>query len=119
MVMRVERKRLAAEIFSSRRDRDAAFTGMESGFGEPAWDMLLILYIADAEGGTLTTQELLAAAHVEKEIAEPFIGWLISKGLAGFGEEEGTVRLLAAGRDMMDDYLDRRGGRGHDKKFMH
>ena len=110
---------MAAEIFVERRDRDAVFVDVDGGFGEPAWDMLLILYILDAEDKPATRQELLVAAHVEREIAEPYIGWLISKGLAGFGDEEGTVRLRDAGRRMMDAYLDRRGMRGDDRKFMH
>lgn len=118
-MIRAERKRLAAEIFISRRDRDAAFPGMEGGFGEPAWDMLLVLYIADAEGGALPTKELLRAAHVESEIAQPYVTWLIAKGLAGYVDDTGIVRLLDAGREMMDGYLDRRGTRGRDRNFMH
>ncbi|WP_394662277.1 hypothetical protein [uncultured Sphingomonas sp.] len=118
-MMRGERARMAADIFASRRDRDAAFVGLEGGFGEPAWDMLLVLYITDAVGRCATRQELLVAANVEHAIAEPYIGWLISQGLAGFGEEDGTIRLLDAGRVMMDAYLDLRGMRGRDKKFIH
>lgn len=117
--MRGERARLAADIYSSRRDRDKIFVSVDGGFGEPAWDMLLILYIMDAGGRAATTNELLAAPNVPRDIAEPFIGWLVSQGLAGFGEVQGTVRLLEAGREMMDAYLDKRSGRGHDKKFMH
>ncbi len=118
-MMRGERARLAADIFTSRRDRDNAFVSVDGGFGEPAWDMLLILYIMDAGGRVATTRELLAAPNVPRDIAEPYIGWLISQGLAAFGEQDGTVRLLDAGRAMMDAYLDKRGGHGHDKKFMH
>lgn len=119
MVMRAERARLAADIFASRRDRDTVFTSVDGGFGEPAWDMLLVLYILDAVGKAATTQELLIAPNVPRDIAEPFIGWLVSQGLAGFGEVQGTVRLLEAGREMMDAYLDKRSRGGHDKKFMH
>lgn len=118
-MMRGERARLAADIFASRRDRDAAFVGHASGFGEPAWDMMLVLYITDAVGRGATRQELLIAANVEREIAEPYIGWLIAHGLASDDGDDGTVRLLDAGREMMDAYLDRRDMRGRDKKFMH
>ena len=96
------------------KDRRADALEWLKRFGDP-----YSTSIVDAEGKVATRQELLVAAHVEREIAEPYIGWLISKGLAGFGDEEGTVRLLDAGRTMMDAYLDRRGMRGHDKKFMH
>lgn len=118
-MMRGERARLAADIYNSRRDRDSVFTGVDGGFGEPAWDMLLVLYILDAAGKAATTKELLTAPNVPYDIAEPFIGWLVSYGLAGFGEVQGTVRLMDAGREMMDAYLDKRAGRGHDRKFMH
>ena len=117
--MRGERARMAAALFAARRERDNIFGSVDGGFGEPAWDMLLILYIMDAGGREATSRELLAAASVEYQIAEPYIGWLISTGLAGSGEEADTVRLLDAGREMMDAYLDRRSGRGHDRKFMH
>jgi len=118
-MMRAQRARLAADLYASRRDRDRIFVSVDGGFGEPAWDMLLILYIMDAGGRAATTNELLAAPNVPRDIAAPYIGWLVSKGLAAFGEVDGTVVLLEAGREMMDAYLDRRSGRGHDKKFMH
>ena len=117
--MRGERARRAAQLYASRRQRDRVFVSVDGGFGEPAWDMLLILYIMDAGGRQATIRELLAAAPVERQIAEPYIGWLVSRGLAAFGEGRETVRLLEAGREMMDAYLDTGGGPGHDRKFMH
>ncbi len=117
-MIRVERARLAAEMYAARRERDAAFAGIEDGFGEPAWDMLLLLYIADAEGRAATRAELINAASVEVAIAEPYIGWMISQALAA-EDETGAIRLREPGRAKMNAYLDRLSTRRNDRKFMH
>ncbi|QXT34317.1 hypothetical protein KV697_10770 [Sphingomonas sanguinis] len=102
-----ERARLAADIFASRRTRDDVFTGLLDGFGEPAWDMLLILYIADHGGATQTPSELVEATRVEAATAAPYITWLKSQGLVQVDGDE--VSLTDIGRKRMDAYLDRRG----------
>lgn len=117
-MIRVERARIAAEMYAARRERDAAFAGIEDGFGEPAWDMLLLLYVADAEGRAATRAELIAGTNVEPSIAERYILWLISQALAAEGDA-GAVRLHDPGRAKMDAYLDRLGTRRNDRKFMH
>lgn len=117
-MIRVERARIAAEMYAARRERDAAFVGIEGGFGEPAWDMLLLLYVADAEGRAATRAELITAANVEEAIAVPYIGWMISQALAA-EDDTGAIRLREPGRAKMDAYLDRLGTRRNDRKFMH
>jgi hypothetical protein len=117
-MIRVERARIAAEMYAARRERDAAFAGIEVGFGEPGWDMLLLLYVADAEGRAATRAELFAGTNVEASIAERYILWMISQALAAEAGA-GAVCLREAGRAKMDAYLDRLGTRRDDRKFMH
>ncbi|APX64583.1 hypothetical protein AV944_00525 [Sphingomonas sp. LK11] len=102
-----ERARLAANIFASRRTRDEVFTDLLGGFGEPAWDMLLVLYIADYAGTTQSASDLVEATRVEAPTAKPYIGWLMSQGLVKVDDDD--VTLTDEGRKRMDAYLDRRG----------
>jgi hypothetical protein len=104
-----ERARIAADIYASRRTRDEMFTDIHDGFGEPAWDMLLCLYIADFAGATQTAADLVHATHVEIATAKPYLGWLASQGLIQVDHEE--VVLLQRGKDRMDAYIDRLGMR--------
>ena len=60
---------MAAQLYASRRQRDRVFVSVDGGFGEPAWDMLLILYIMDAGGRQATIRELLAARGWEQRAA--------------------------------------------------
>ena len=106
-MIRSERVRLAADIYASRRTRDEVFTDLLGGFGEPAWDMLLALYIAEHSGLTQTASELVKATQVETETAAPYILWMKSQGLVDIDGDE--VRLREAGRKRMDAYLDRQG----------
>lgn len=117
-MIRVERARIAAEMYAARRERDAAFVGIEDGFGEPAWDMLLLLYVADAEGRAATRAELIAGTNVDAAVTERYIKWMTSQALAA-EEDSGAVRLREPGREKMDAYLDRLGTRRNDRKFMH
>lgn len=117
-MIRVERARIAAEMYAARRERDAAFAGIEDGFGEPAWDMLLLLYVADAEGRAAPRAELIAGTNVEASIAERYITWMTSQALAA-EDDAGAVRLREPGRVKMDAYFDRLGTRRNDRKFMH
>lgn len=115
-MLREERARMAAAIYADRRDRDLLFAGYGDGLGEPAWDMLLMLYMRDAVGLPVTAGDLVAATGRPAELAWPFLGWLKSQNLialAGIGREaDDAVTLQDEGRALMDAYLDRRGGEG-------
>lgn len=51
--VRAAKAEVAREIYTQRRRRAALF-GSADLFGEPAWDILLDLYIAEAEGKTVS-----------------------------------------------------------------
>lgn len=107
---------MAAAIYADRRDRDLLFAGYGEGLGEPAWDMLLMLYMRDAVGLPVTAGDLVAATGRPAELAWPFLGWLKSQdliALVGIGKDpDDVVTLQDEGRALMDAYLDRRGGEG-------
>ena len=62
-----ERERLARIIVRSRQQRAASFPAIV--FGEPGWDMILQLYIADCAGRPVDVSSLCAATGVAKTTA--------------------------------------------------
>ena len=62
-----------------RRWRDAAFG--QDLFGEPAWDMLLTLFLAHEEGRHVTVSSLCSQTPVPVSTAHRWMLVLIGKGL--------------------------------------
>lgn len=110
--MTADRAQLAARLYADRRDRDEVFGGASAGFGEPAWDMLLQLYVFEAAGRRCTSADLISAAGVEAALAAPFLRWLTTYGLirvsAGIGPEDAEVQFEPVGRTRLEAFLDRR-----------
>lgn len=71
--------RLACDIYSTRRERQRYLD--DSLFGEAAWDMLLLLYWADAHGHGLNTNILTRATGAPNSAALRWLKVLESKGL--------------------------------------
>jgi len=65
-------------ILQARRKRDTFFAGIE--FGEPAWDMLLDLYVAHCEGANVSISSLAAASAVPQTTAMRWIETMVAKG---------------------------------------
>lgn len=95
----------AVGLQRSRRLRDDVFGSHASGFGEPAWDMLLDLFIADAQGARSTAAELASREHVEATTGHTFLRWLASRGLVMIAGDD--VALEERGRELMLAYLER------------
>ena len=70
----------ARNIYRGRRMR-AGVIGDESLFGEPAWDLLLDLFIAEAEGKRLSVTAACIGAAVPTSTALRWIVILESRGL--------------------------------------
>ncbi|MDH7639230.1 MarR family winged helix-turn-helix transcriptional regulator [Sphingomonas oryzagri] len=65
-------------LLTLRRRRDAAFPTIE--FGEPAWDMLLDLYVQHVEGRKVSVSSLCAAASVPATTALRWIEVMVRHG---------------------------------------
>jgi len=77
-----------------RRDRDRLF-GAEL-FADPAWDMLLALYVAEADGQVLSIDGLCARAMVPAAAALRWVVALEERGLVvrdADASPDGAVRL--------------------------
>ena len=66
-------------LYVSRRLRDGLFP--DGLFGEPAWDILLDLYAAEAEGKPVDVSSACVAAAVPQTTALRYIGRLEAAGL--------------------------------------
>lgn len=93
-------------LLSSRRDRAGAFD--TTMFIEPAWDMMLTAYVAEAEGAALDLDALARAASMSATSAERWVRALIQEGLL---ETEvscgpaGPYRLSDRAHQQFEDYL--------------
>lgn len=84
--------RVARARVQERRQRDALF---EVGlFGEPAWDMLLDLYIAAEEGKTISVSSLCIAAATPQTTALRWINHMVEKGMVLREDDERDRRRV-------------------------
>lgn len=97
----------ARAVYSSRRLRGRSF-GSEDLFGEPAWDMLLDLYIADFDHRAISVSSLCIAANVPTSTAMRWILLLQSRGLVERrGDDADKRRVYVHLTDAAKSALDR------------
>jgi hypothetical protein len=84
---------VAERLYAERRRRDACFPpGM---FGEPAWDLLLALLIADDDDRDLTISEACSAARLDEEAGLALIETLAASGMVRYVPARQDRRLNA------------------------
>lgn len=102
---------IAQAEYGARRRRDAM---LDAGlFAEPAWDMLLDLYIQHHQARPVSTHSLCIAAAVPQTTALRWIGRLVA---ADYAERQGSefdhrvvhIRLTERGLATMERYLTER-----------
>lgn len=64
----------ARQLLAGRKQRDLYFDPML--FSNPAWDILLNLYVADAEGKPISVLDSCAASTVPQGVALRWLGYL-------------------------------------------
>lgn len=75
----VDLVKVARSLYSDRRERDRFFsTGI---FGEPAWDLLIDLFVAAQENRSVTTSSACIAAAVPATTALRWLDKLENEGL--------------------------------------
>lgn len=99
---------IAEAEYANRRRRDRIFRA--GIFAEPAWDMLLDLFIQEHRGRAVSTHSLCIAAAVPPTTALRWIGKLVDGGLVVRQPSRRDNRvvhiaLTAAGRTEMERYL--------------
>lgn len=95
---------VAERLYAERRRRDEFFpVGL---FGEPAWDLLLSLFIAGDDGRQVPLAEAYRAAKVDPEDGPALIDRLVDKDLvARSGARRDSIMLTDRGMDRLSDYL--------------
>ena len=99
---------VARAILEDRRRRGRIFNaGM---FGEPAWELLLNLYVMDKDGPRLTIGRLIDSAKCAQTTALRWLQYLQDQGLIVRQEHPGDARtafvsLTNKARDALDLYL--------------
>lgn len=97
----------AREEFGNRRRRTSIFE--RSMFGEPAWDMLLALYILDVSGQRQTTGALMQFSGAPITTARRWLDYLVGNGLVlrshhPTDQRVMFVSLTEKGRNALDLY---------------
>ena len=96
-------------LFASGIDRSLAFD--RTLFSDPAWDMLLAAYIAEAEGDLVDCASVARATDVTRWMARGWLRVLIDKGLIEMeitradDSATGPFRLTATGHALFEDHL--------------
>ena len=95
---------VAERLYAERRRRDEYFPlGL---FGEPAWDLLLSLFIAGDDGREVPIEEAYRAAKVDPEDGPALIDRLIDKNLVARSRtRRDSIVLTGNGMDRLSDYL--------------
>ena len=90
----VRTAQIAEEIYRFRKRRDLLFEQQAFGhlFGEPAWDMLLDLYIARVKGVQISVTSLCIAGSVPTTTGLRWIQLLVRSGLARRHADESDAR---------------------------
>lgn len=71
----------ARALLAQRRSRNAAAGSLAELFGEPGWDLLLILFIAYEEGQVIDGRTLLVEAEVRPAVGRRWLLALAARGL--------------------------------------
>lgn len=107
---------LARQAYALRRKRGAIFGNPEL-FGEPAWDILLDLYIAQAEGKSVSVSSACIGSAAPATTGLRWLGVLADEGLIVRENDPEDhrrvlVRLTARGITAMERFFDLVGSTG-------
>lgn len=101
---------MVRRLYEERRERDRCFPpGL---FGEPAWDLILALFVARHEGRSMSVRSACEAAGAPKTTGRRLLARLEESGLIAVRRANGArkglrVELTEEGCDRLADYLTR------------
>jgi DNA-binding MarR family transcriptional regulator len=107
-VDRVELVKRARRAFLERQSRTSYFE--PSLFGEPGWDILLVLYVADLVGGRQTVGTLAEGIGLPLSTVTRWATYLekerfVAREAHPTDRRKSFVRLLEKGREELDGYF--------------
>jgi hypothetical protein len=98
----------AEELLRLRRNRAKDFPQVI--FSEPAWDLLLELFVADAKGYQLTGRDVVSKCSIPAVVMSMWLRHLTKIGLLvgdGSGNLDDCLTLSARGLERMEQTLSR------------
>ena len=81
----------ARTLYAQRRARDAAAGADADLFAEPAWDIMLSLFVAHGERRRPALAEMMEVSGVRPAAARRWIDQLAARGLIGIGTSDECV----------------------------
>ena len=95
---------VAERLYADRRRREEYFPA--ALFGEPAWDLLLALFIAHDDGRHISLDEAYSAAKMDPLEGPALVEKLVAAGLVTRSHNRWNAILLTErGTDRLSDYL--------------
>ena len=93
----------AKALLAQRRARDRAAGALAEVFGEPAWDLLLAMFVAEGEQRVLHLAEAVEAAGIRLPVARRWLAVMGERGLIAGGDDDPDPRLTlsAQGRTLV------------------
>lgn len=101
-----EAAQIASAILSFRRYRSRALS--PDIFGEPAWDLLLEVFVADAEGAPMTARIAAERSETPPSVMSRWLKHLSAKNLVigdGDGNLDDELTLSGAGMAAIESVL--------------
>lgn len=101
---------LARQLYDQRRRRNAIFGADAALFGEPAWDMLLDILVAEASSRQVSVTSVCLAAHAPATTSLRYLASLQQAGLIEREQDENDgrrwfVKLSQKGASLMQAHL--------------
>lgn len=97
--------RTAEQLQRTRRLRDEIFAAQVEGFGEPALDMTLALFVAGIEDRAVPRVDVVKAAGIGQSAGVIWLRWILERGLAV--EAADGIALTERGHRLLVEFLDR------------
>lgn len=113
MIDHDEAANLAAFMLAFRRSRTEELPS--SLFGEPSWDILLELFIADARSVRVTGRQISELHRIPTKVASRWLMHLTAEGLIvgdGSGDRDDALTLSGAAIGKMERLLHKASGSG-------
>jgi hypothetical protein len=97
-------------LYAMRRRRDRMFGDLAGAFREPAWDMMLDLFMAAAEDRPVSKTSAAIASLTAQTTGLRWVDTMIRKGLLQLAPDAGDgrrslIELTPASHAAMSDYL--------------
>lgn len=77
-------------------------------FSEPAWDLLLELFVADSEGLKLTGAEVSQRCNIPPTVLSRWLKYLFNTGFViadGYGDQKDQLTLSGKGMESMEQTI--------------